>query len=414
MELDQQHALFSDDDQLTKEAIMTAYTQDTTSLSGNPAPASSPTTGGMAPASHYDPIAVAVAVAAAVMTCQTLGIQIQAASENNELNLQQMTAKISDQMTQKNIDNIQQQITKMAKMHVWGQLAKVFGIALLLVASVATILSGGIASGLMMLIIGALTMSGAMGSDGCIGKEIDKVADDLSKALGIQDPTIMRAVCEAVVVVSTALASGGTSLLDGVAAKGVTKLTGVAFKEGAKTLTKFLVLGTTTLTQMASSTGFVQNSCQAISNAVAPNGGQEAELITEVVSTILNVALMITGAVVMGAYAFSNIDRTLSLPTLVRKVEGVISGVSSTGQVIASLGGGTVSISAGVTKLKGADAQASLAESLSINNLSGEAVKANQDKIQNLIKDLENLETSLQQLPEAWGLTGNQMASPAA
>lgn len=398
---------------------MTAYTQNTTSLpgtssGGSTVTASSPTTGGMAPSSHYDPIAVAVAVAAAVMTCQTLGIQIQAASENSELELQQMTAKISDQMTQKNIENIQQQISKMAKMHVWGQLAKVFGVALLLVASVATILSGGIASGLMMLVIGALTMTGAMGSDGSIGKEIDKVADDLSKALGIQDPTIMRALCEAVVVVGAAVASGGTSLLDGITAKGVTKLTGVAFKEGAKTLTKFLVLGTTTLTQMASSTGFVQNSCQAISNAVAPNGGQEAELITEMVSTVLNVALMITGAVVMGAYAFSNIDRTLSLPAFVRRIEGLISGVSSTGQVIASLGGGGVSISAGVTKLKGADAQAALAESLSINNLSGEAVKANQDKIQNLIKDLENLETSLQQLPEAWGLTGNQMASPAA
>ncbi len=414
---------------------MTATSQQTSLPSGSTQTvALSPSTGRAAPQSKYDPIAIAVAVSMAVMTCQTLGIQIETTSENSQLSVQELMTKISDTLTQKNIENTQKQIDKMAKMHIWGTLAKVFGVALLLVTAATTILSGGICSGLMMLLMGAIAMSGMMGSDGAIGKTINDVADAISKDLGIKDPAIMRAICDAVVVVSMALVTAGSSALDGLAAKGITQLTGYAFKTGtkaaeqaattaAKKLLKAvkavfanrpLTSGVAAFTQLASSSDMIQEACQALSDAIAPNGGKDAKIATQVITEVLNISMMLAGIIFMGGHALSTIDPSLRLAPLVRNLTTWLTTLGSTGQVIASLGGGAISIEAGVTKLKGATDQASLIGVQNTATLSGQAIKANQSALTRLIQEEGETIASLSQLPAAWSLTGNQMASPAA
>lgn len=307
--------------------------------------------------------------------------------QDSNSHLSQLSAQASNAASQASIQNLQSQAEKTNKQHTWGIVAKVFGDLAIILTSAITIASGGVFSGLAVLTIGLLCATGSFSDTGFIGKELDKIADDISNKLGLSDNNIMRSIVKVSTILVLSLATAGTSCFDEAGARAINKLFGGVAKEAevattsvagaSKTLfqkcksglkavltNRPLVTGVIVGTQVASSSNAIYNTCMAIVDGMPSISQDKKKEVAEILTLVLTIAMMTGTCVLTIGSAIANIgEKSTSIACISSKLRKGVSVALAVAQIFAavsSIGLGVTTIEIGSLLLKQAEIKQAL------------------------------------------------------
>lgn len=369
---------------------------------------------------HQNAGEVAIAAVSSMIALINDNIQFSSYMNQNQIQMGQYNTTASNLSSQNTIQEEEKQITELQKAQHKSFLAKIFGGILLGLSCLLTIASGGIATGLLMAAIGGLSMSGVMGSNGAIGKFLDKVATDLCKLIPGVSQTAMQAIVESIFVAVLTCGAGAVAGMEsaatdvaenaaedaagdaaGTASKDAESLASKAWssmKETFGTQKAFAML--TVGSQALLSTNTIQDITTAIVNACVKGGNtKESQKIATIISIVTQVLAMVcTFAAGAGGASGAAAESAASqyLKTLLKVLPYTMGATQ-----IASA---SVGVAQGVNSLKIASSTEAVALWKGLTSATDAFLKMNQTAMNVTSSFQTSLTNTLQQITSALGM----------